>query len=247
VLPGGGAAAADPPPEPFAWGDFTWLNGSSRQTTRLLDTKYFTPQLDVDVNYTYSFNHPIDHTVVGSTALARDNEVEIAFIGLGGDVHAGNVRARLLLQYGTRTTVVPRNDGSVLRGQFDLATAYRFISEGYVGYHLDWLHGVNVDAGIFMSYVGLFSYDNFEMGLPAVVHVRQHAVVLQRRAHSAVPDRSLQGRAVDRQRLAVLRQIQRAARRRLPGALRAARMAQPRLQRLRRHRRARSSGPRSLP
>ena len=162
VLVAAGAAAADPPAEPFAWGDFTWLNGSSRQTTRLLDTKYFTPQLDVDVNYTYSFNHPIDHTVVGSTALARDNEVELAFIGLGGDVHAGNVRARLLLQYGTRATVVPRNDGSLLRGQFDLATAYRFISEGYVGYHLDWLHGVNVDAGIFMSYVGLFSYDNFE-------------------------------------------------------------------------------------
>jgi Putative beta-barrel porin-2, OmpL-like. bbp2 len=114
------------------------------------------------VNYTYSFNHPIDDTVVGSTALARNNELEISFIGVGGDLHAGNVRARLLLQYGTRSTVVPRNDGSLLRGQFDLATAYRYISEGYVGYHINWLHGVNVDAGIFMSYVGLFSYDNFE-------------------------------------------------------------------------------------
>jgi hypothetical protein len=128
--------------EPFAWGDFTWLNGSSRQTERLLATKYFTPQLDVDVNYTYSFNHPIDNTVVGSTALARNNELELSFLGLGGDFYAKGVRARLMLQYGTRSTVVPRNDGSVLRGQFDLATIYRYISEAYAGYHVNWLHGV---------------------------------------------------------------------------------------------------------
>jgi hypothetical protein len=151
-----------PAPGPFEWGDFTWLNGTSRQTTRLLDTKYFTPQLDADVNYTYSFNHPIDNTVVGSTALARNNELELSFIGLGGDVHAGNVHARLLLQYGTRSTVVPRNDLSVLRGQFDLSTAYRYLAEAYAGYHFDKLHGINVDVGIFMSYVGLFSYTNFE-------------------------------------------------------------------------------------
>lgn len=148
--------------EPFSWGDFTWYNGGSRQTKHLIDSKYFTPQLDVDVNYTYSFSHPVDNTVVGSTALARNNEMELSFIGLGGDFHAGGVRARLMLQYGTRTTLVPRNDGSNNRGQFDLATAYRYISEGYVGYHFDLLKGFNIDAGMFMSYVGLFSYDNFE-------------------------------------------------------------------------------------
>ncbi len=153
---------AAPSGEPFAWGDFSWMNGTSRQTERVLDTKYFTPQLDVDVNYTYSFNRPIDNTVVGSTALARNNEFEISFLGLGGDVHVGNVRARLMLQYGTRTTVVPRNDNSTLRGQFDLQTVYRYLSEAYAGYHWNKLHGINVDVGIFMSYVGLFSYDNFE-------------------------------------------------------------------------------------
>ena len=150
------------PAEPFAWGDFTWLNGGSRQSARLLDTKYFTPTIDVDVNYTYSFNHPIDNTVVGSTALARNNELEISFLGVGGDLHVGNVRARLMLQYGTRSTVVPRNDLSPLRGQFDLQTAYRYLSETYAGYHFNKLHGINIDVGIFMSYVGLFSYTNFE-------------------------------------------------------------------------------------
>ena len=36
-------------------------------------------------------------------------------------------------------------------------------------YHIDALNGINVDAGIFMSYVGLFSYDNYEnwMYLPS--------------------------------------------------------------------------------
>ena len=84
------------------------------------------------------------------------------YAAAGGDLHIGNVRGRLLLQYGTRSTVVPRNDNSVLRGQFDLANVYRYLSEAYVGYHFNRLHGINVDAGLFFSYVGLFSYTNFE-------------------------------------------------------------------------------------
>ena len=154
--------APQPSGEPYAWGDFTWLNGQTRQTQAMLATKYFSPQLNVDVNYTYSFNRPIDDTVTGTTALARNNELEISFLGIGGDIAVGAIRARLMLQYGTRTTLVPRNDGSVLRGQFDLATVYRYLSEAYAGYHWNRLHGINLDVGLFMSYVGLFSYDNFE-------------------------------------------------------------------------------------
>ena len=40
--------------------------------------------------------------------------------------------------------------------------AYRYVSEAYGGYHINALHGINVDAGIFMSYIGLFSYYNFD-------------------------------------------------------------------------------------
>jgi hypothetical protein len=56
----------------------------------------------------------------------------------------------------------PRNDASPARGQWDLDAAYRYISEAYGGYHFNALHGINVDAGIFMSYIGLFSYYNFD-------------------------------------------------------------------------------------
>ncbi len=155
--------------EPFAFGDFTWLNGASRQHKALLDTKYFTPELLLDVNFTESKAHPIDDTVVGSTALSRNDELNIAFLGFGGDFHAGNVRGRLMTQFGTRATIVPRNDGSANRGQFDLETAYRYLSEAYGGYHWDVLNGINLDVGLFMSYVGLFSYDNCEnwMYLPS--------------------------------------------------------------------------------
>jgi hypothetical protein len=148
---------------PFAFGDFTWLNGTSRKTTPpAIDTKYFTGDVTFDLNYTHSYNKPIDNTVVGSTALARNNELQLAFMGIGGDFHVDHVRGRVMMQFGTRSTVVPRNDGSSYKGQYDLQTIYRYISEAYAGYHWDTWHGINLDAGIFMSYVGLFSYNNTE-------------------------------------------------------------------------------------
>lgn len=154
--------AKTPASEPFAFGDFTWMNGTDRQASSLLDSKYFTGTFTCDVNYTQSNHRPIDNTVVGSTALARDGEFTVSFLGFGGDLHWKNVRGRILTQFGTRSTVVPRNDLSQYRGQYDLATAYRYLSEAYGGYHWDVWHGINLDAGIFMSYVGLFSYNNFE-------------------------------------------------------------------------------------
>ncbi len=158
----GPAPTKEKPAEPFAYGDFTWLNGTNRQHKALLDSDIFTGTFLLDVNYTSSLDHPIDDTVVGSTALSRDNEVTLAFVGFGGDFHYKNARARLLTQFGIRSELVPRNDFSTFRGQFDLQDAFRYISEANGGVHLDVLNGINIDAGIFMSYVGLFSYDNFE-------------------------------------------------------------------------------------
>jgi hypothetical protein len=158
-----GIAAPVPASEPFAFGDFSWLNGTSRKTSApAFDSKYFTGDVTFDLNYTRTTANPIDNTVVGSTALARDNELQLSFMGFGGDIHYGNIRGRIMMQFGTRSTVVPRNDGSSYKGQYDLQTIYRYISEAYAGYHWDTWHGINLDAGIFMSYIGLFSYNNFE-------------------------------------------------------------------------------------
>lgn len=161
TIPAGGNVSTKS--APFAFADFSWMNGQSRKTSNpAFDSKYFTGDITFDLNYTGSFNHPKDNTVVGSTALARNNELQLSFVGFGGDIHYGNVRGRVMMQFGTRSTIVPRNDGSSYKGQYDLQTVYRYISEAYAGYHWDKWHGINLDAGIFMSYIGLFSYNNFE-------------------------------------------------------------------------------------
>jgi len=142
--------------------DLTWQNGNDRRDHSVLQTKYFTGSFILDANYTYSFNNPIDNTVVGSTALARDNEMQVSFVGFGGDFNYKNARGRLMTQFGDRSIVIPRNDLSPYRGQYNLADAYRYISEAYAGYHFNKWYGINVDAGLFMSYVGLNSYYQVE-------------------------------------------------------------------------------------
>jgi hypothetical protein len=157
---------ATPPPakkekaEPFAFADWTWLNGNSRVKDVPLDTKFFTPEVQVDADYIVDFNHPADDSIGGSSEVFRANELQLTQLGVGGDFHYDNVRGRLMTQFGMYSETTPRNDASPARGQWQLDTAYRYISEAYGGYHFNVLHGINVDAGIFMSYVGLFSYYN---------------------------------------------------------------------------------------
>jgi hypothetical protein len=148
--------------EPFAFADFTWLNGTTRQTRSILDTKYFTGEFRLDASFIYSFNHPRDHALIGSSESGRTMEFQVQQLGIGGDFHVDHVRGRLMTQFGMYSTMTPRNDASPARGQWNLADAYRYLSEAYGGYHWDAMHGVNLDAGIFMSYVGLFSYYNFD-------------------------------------------------------------------------------------
>ncbi len=148
--------------EPFVFADFTWLTGNARTKESPMDTKFFTPEIRADVDYIYDFNHPKDNSIGGSSEVFRANEVQVTQLGVGGDFHYDNVRARLMTQFGLYSQTTPRNDASPSRGQWNLDNAYRYISEAYGGYHFNVLHGINVDAGIFMSYVGLFSYYQFD-------------------------------------------------------------------------------------
>ena len=83
-------------------------------------------------------------------------------LGVGGDFHWDNVRRAL--DDAVRHVFA---DDAAQRCQpctrpVELDNAYRYISEAYGGYHFNKLDGINVDAGIFMSYIGLFSYYNFD-------------------------------------------------------------------------------------
>jgi hypothetical protein len=158
----------DPAPENdkvTPWADIGyvgWMNGTSREKAPVFDTKFFTPEIRLDVNYLQSLNHPHDHTIVGSTEEFRSGEFQIEQVSLGGDFHWDNVRARFLSMFGMFATTTPRNDASSAVGQWDLQNAYRYFSEANAGYHFDVNHGLNIDAGVFVSYIGLFSYYNFD-------------------------------------------------------------------------------------
>src|SRR5271156_336660 len=147
---------------PFSDWDWTWLNGNPRTKDAPFDSKFFTPEIRADVTYTYDFNKPIDNTISGSSEIFRSNEIQLEQLGIGGDFHYDNVRARFMTQFGMYSATTPRNDPSPAKGQWDLDTAYRYLAEAYGGYHINALDGINVDAGIFLSYIGLFSYYNFD-------------------------------------------------------------------------------------
>jgi hypothetical protein len=150
------------PTEPFAYADWTWLNGNPRNKELVWDSKFFTPEIRLDVHYVNDYNHPRDDSMGGSTEIFRSNEVQVEQISFGGNFHWQNVNARILTMNGMFGVTTPRNDASAGRGQWDLRGAYKYVSEANAGYHWDVNHGLNLDAGIFVSYIGLFSYYNFD-------------------------------------------------------------------------------------
>jgi hypothetical protein len=150
------------PTEPFAYADWTWLNGTPRNKDVVWDSKFFTPEVRFDTHFILDLNHPRDDSMGGSTEIFRSNEIQVEQISFGGDFHWQNVRGRILTMNGMFGVTTPRNDASAGRGQWDLRGAYKYVSEAYGGYHFDVSHGLNVDAGIFVSYIGLFSYYNFD-------------------------------------------------------------------------------------
>ena len=148
--------------EPFAFADWSWMNAVPHNKDAVWDSKFFTPEIRFDTDFISSFNHPKDDTLGGSTEIFRSNEVQIEQISVGGDFHWQDVRGRILTMGGMFAVTTPRNDASTGRGQWDLRGAYKYFSEAYGGYHFNVNHGLNVDAGIFVSYIGLFSYYNFD-------------------------------------------------------------------------------------
>jgi hypothetical protein len=147
---------------PFSDWDWTWLNGNPRNKDSAFDSKFFTPEIRADITYNYDFNKPVDNSIGGSSEIFRSNEIQLEQLGLGGDFHYDNVRARFMTQFGMYSTTTVRNDPSYSKGQWNVNDADRYLAEAYGGYHIDALNGINIDAGIFMSYIGLFSYYNFD-------------------------------------------------------------------------------------
>ncbi len=159
-------AANDPDfgPEvvPFSDMDLSWAPGSYGPSKSVLKWGPFTGEVRADAAYHWEPAEQKDDTISGSSEVFRDNEIQVTQLGVGGDFYYKGAQARFLTQFGMYSQTTPRNDASPSRGQWNLDNAYRYLSEAYGGYHFDVMAGINIQAGIFMSYVGLWSYYNFD-------------------------------------------------------------------------------------
>jgi hypothetical protein len=140
----------------------SWAPANYGSSEKPLQWGPFTGELRVDLVWHHIFTNPSDDTISGSSEVFRHNEFQLTQLGFGGDFYYKGVEARLMTQFGMYSQTTPRNDPSPGRGQWNLDNAYRYISEAYGGYHINALSGVNIQGGIFMSYVGLWSYYNFD-------------------------------------------------------------------------------------
>jgi hypothetical protein len=107
---------------PFADYDWTWLNGNPRNHDVAYDSKFFTPEIRADITWNYDFNKPSDDSEGGSSELFRSNEIELEQLGLGGDFHWDNVRARFMTEFGMYSTATIRNDQAMLKANGTLPT-----------------------------------------------------------------------------------------------------------------------------
>ena len=127
---------------------------------------------------------------------------------------------RFLTQIGATPPLCPATTPAMACGQWELADAYRYITEGYAGYHMDVQHGLNFQAGIFMSFIGLYSYYSFDNWgyQPSYVSSNTPWFFTGFRMQW-FPDQQAEDRTLAHQRLAVLRQVQRPPRRRRTDSL----------------------------
>src|SRR5579859_882226 len=78
------SSATSPEAEaPFAFADFTWLNGNSRAKDSPLDSKVFTGEFRADISYIYDLNHPQDHTLSGTSESGRTGEFQVQQLEIG--------------------------------------------------------------------------------------------------------------------------------------------------------------------
>jgi hypothetical protein len=149
---------------PFDGMDLGWINGQNRQTDFPLTVKdkngevIFTGVAYVDAYFNYDFYKPKDNTHTISSSIGRSNEFTINMASVGIESYYKNIIGRLWLQYGQIGSIVQDLDGTLNHGKNSSLYNLKYIREAAAGYHFNKWHGVNVEMGIFMSYIGLESY-----------------------------------------------------------------------------------------
>lgn len=148
---------------PFEGMDISWINGQNRQ--KIFPLTYdkdgetiVTGIMYVDSYYNYNFANPTDNTQTISSTIGRHNEFTVNLASVGFETYYKNIIGRVWLQYGQMSSIINDLDPSVYRGSNTSVNNLKYIREAAAGYHFDIWHGVNIEMGIFMSYIGLESY-----------------------------------------------------------------------------------------
>ncbi|HLZ17795.1 MAG TPA: outer membrane beta-barrel protein [Cyclobacteriaceae bacterium] len=150
---------------PFEGMDLTWINGQNRQrnfplvlTDRKTGETVCTGVAYFDGYYNYNFARPIDNTQTISSTIGRSNEFTLNLASIGIESNYKNIIGRVWLQAGQMLSIVQDLDQTVHKGRNTPVNNVKFIREAAAGYHFDKWYGLNVEMGIFMSYIGLESY-----------------------------------------------------------------------------------------
>jgi hypothetical protein len=149
---------------PFDGMDLTWINGQNRQKDFPLTLKdkdgetVLTGVAYLDGYYNYNFANPADNTQTISSTIGRHNEFTLNNASMGFETNYKNIIGRVWLQSGQMASIIQDLDGSVNRGRNTSINNLKYIREAAAGYHFDKWHGINIELGIFMSYIGLESY-----------------------------------------------------------------------------------------
>lgn len=151
------------PKIPFDGMDLSWINGQNRQKKLPLTFKQdkqtiLTGVAYLDTYYNYNFARPLDNTQTISSTIGRHNEFTLNLASIGIETNYKNIIGRLWLQYGQMGSIIQDGDASVNHGRNTSIANLKYIREAAAGYHFDVMHGVNLEMGIFMSYIGLESY-----------------------------------------------------------------------------------------
>ncbi len=149
---------------PFSGMDLTWINGQNRQKDfplQFTDKNGETILSGVvlaDAYYNYNFARPKDNTQTVSATTGRSNEFTLNQASIGIETNYNNIIGRLWLQTGNTLNIVQEADASVARGRNTSTGNLKFVREAAAGYHFNVKYGLNVEMGIFTSYIGLESY-----------------------------------------------------------------------------------------
>ncbi len=152
------------PKIPFEGMDLSWINGQNRQTDFPLTLKdkkgetIITGVAFLDAYYNYNFSKPKDNTQTISSSIGRTNEFTVNMASIGLESNYKNMIGRLWLQFGQMGSIVQDLDGTVTHGRNTSISNLKYIREAAAGYHFNKWYGINVEMGIFMSYIGLESY-----------------------------------------------------------------------------------------